>query len=541
MTKVLSSRVLGSTFAQFHGPVANHAKSTDRLDVYGEWTEDVDLITDDEPRMRAFGTEVPHRAQAFGFEIRRTENQAQVEQHLARHEFGDTKYRRIVYHSVATTRFRECLPRPLTDVPANIQRVEPTTDAADVPKSGLEHHIPSSARPAAPDLLYVLPTFRWERQDAGTQRKHVRHGKAVRVWLRRPWFSSGDGEQLGVLLEPGIRLPREWGRVAHFELTALDLARRSPQISRQPLRRVQTQPNAIGTGAAGSFLTSAASASTAAAVSSAFLSAPPPSPEEARRMLQPYITAWGNDPVWRSALPELPPTVAAFPRHSGYASGLTLEELPPSLAVVVAAHDVFFDRGRRLWYCDIEIDPGETYFPFVRLALARYQAHSLNHVHLSRVVMTDFIQLAPERTAAVQLTQNSAHITVTGFSGRNILSEISPVPFVDVTSSSLGGSEPRPNTTMRVALERRVAGIPGDLGWERVGSELTLSAAGSDFHVTWTGALQLMPAMLAGGFRLLITEVETYLRDLIPGDPMVSTSPLDFVRERVVYADTFEL
>ena len=35
MTKVLSSRGLGSTFAPFHGPIANHAKSTDRLDVYG--------------------------------------------------------------------------------------------------------------------------------------------------------------------------------------------------------------------------------------------------------------------------------------------------------------------------------------------------------------------------------------------------------------------------------------------------------------------------------------------------------------------------
>jgi hypothetical protein len=45
----------------------------------------------------------------------------------------------------------------------------------------------------------------------------------------------------------------------------------------------------------------------------------------------------------------------------------------------------------------------------------------------------------------------------------------------------------------------------------------------------------------AGGYRLLITESETFLRDLIAGDPMVSMSPRDFVRERVVYADAFEL
>ena len=34
-----------------------------------EWTEDVDLLTEDEPRMQALGTAVPHAADAFGFDI----------------------------------------------------------------------------------------------------------------------------------------------------------------------------------------------------------------------------------------------------------------------------------------------------------------------------------------------------------------------------------------------------------------------------------------------------------------------------------------
>ncbi|HEY2946884.1 MAG TPA: hypothetical protein VGJ53_00555 [Micromonosporaceae bacterium] len=544
MTRVKSSRALGDTFAAFRGPIVNHARSTGRLDAFGEWTEDVDLITDDEPRMRAFGTEVPHRAQAFGFDIRRSEDSAEVALHQSRHEFGDTKYRRIVYHSVATTRFREFLPRPLTDLPANIQRVEGTTDAGGTLKPGLEHHILSAARPAAPEVLYVLPTFRWERQDEGDHRKHVRRGKAVRIWLRRPWFSSGDGEQLGVILEPGVRLPRGWGRVAGLELTARDLARRPPQISIRPLRRAGGPAQPIraveaAAGFSGSFLTQASSPLARGAIS--VVAALKPTPEEIKKMLRPYVTAWGSDPVWKSATPEEPPTVAAFPRHTGYASGLTLEELPPSVAVVVAAHDVYFDRGRKLWYCDVEVDPGDTYFPFVRLALARYQSQSLAGAHLSRVVMTDFIQLAPDRAAAVVLSEASAQVTVQGFSGRSILADISPLPFQDIGPNVVGGST-TPNTTVRASLERRVPGVPGDLGWERVGSEVALQATASGFHVTWTGTVQLPPNALAGGgYRLLITELETYLRDLIPGDPMVSTSPLDFVRERVVYADTFEL
>src|SRR5690606_3234501 len=49
---------------------------------------------------------------------------------------------------------------------------------------------------------YVVPTFRWERSssaNAATQQA-TRHGNGLRVWLDRPWFSSGDGELLGVIL-----------------------------------------------------------------------------------------------------------------------------------------------------------------------------------------------------------------------------------------------------------------------------------------------------------------------------------------------------
>jgi hypothetical protein len=94
---------------------------------------------------------------------------------------------------------------------------------------------------------------------------------------------------------------------------------------------------------------------------------------------------------------------------------------------------------------------------------------------------------------------------------------------------------------MRAALQHRVPGVPGDLGW-RTSAEITLAPSASNFHVVWSGSLALSAEMPAGSHRILVTESETYLRsDLVPGDPNVSTSPLDFVRERVVYADAFEL
>jgi hypothetical protein len=551
MTQVTSARQLGSTYAEFRGPIANHAKSTGRLDVRGEWTEDVDLLTEDSPRMQALGTAVPHAADVFGFDIEWHEDAAGVAKpgRVSRHEFGDTKYRRIVYHSIATTRFREYLPRPIADDATAIQRVEPTADGGAT-KAALIHHVPSTARPLAPEVVQVLPAFRWEKEDGAT-RRHVRRGGAVRVWLRRPWFSSGDGEQLAVVLRPGVRLPAGWQHVGASLQAAVEPAAQPPLVSRVPLMRAPAggaPPAAMRMQATPTF------AGARSQLIEAVLGAPgpPPTAEELARMLTPYVTDWGSDPVWQSALPERPPTVADFPRHAGFASGLALEELPPAARVVVAAHDVFWHPDRKLWYCDIEIDAGDAYFPFVRLALARYQPHSVTGAHLSRVVMTDFIQIAPHRTAELSFSRDGVGVKVSGFAGRNHLANISRLPVFDPIADVAGRSGvagraaaapggPAPNTTMRAALQHRVPGVPGDLGW-KTSAAIALSASASNFHVVWNGSLALPAGMQAGSHRILVTESETYLRtDLVPGDPNAATSPLDFVRERIVYADAFEL
>ena len=60
--------------------------------------------------------------------------------------------------------------------------------------------IPASARPDAPRMLYVVPTFGWERQTSTNLKRSMRFGGGLRVYLDRPWYSSGDGELLGVVL-----------------------------------------------------------------------------------------------------------------------------------------------------------------------------------------------------------------------------------------------------------------------------------------------------------------------------------------------------
>ena len=102
-------------------------------------------------------------------------------------QFGDTKHRRVRYEAVASSRFRECFADSLDFTRTS----EPTIV-----------NVPSAARPLAPDVLYVIPTFGIEQQETTNVKTAIRRGNGVRVYLNRPWYSSGENELLGVTLWP---------------------------------------------------------------------------------------------------------------------------------------------------------------------------------------------------------------------------------------------------------------------------------------------------------------------------------------------------
>jgi hypothetical protein len=58
----------------------------------------------------------------------------------------------------------------------------------------------ASARPAAPVVHSVVPAFAWQAQQSGTTIISRRIGDYLRVYLERPWFDSGAGELLAVLV-----------------------------------------------------------------------------------------------------------------------------------------------------------------------------------------------------------------------------------------------------------------------------------------------------------------------------------------------------
>jgi hypothetical protein len=328
----------------------------------------------------------------------------------------------VKYTAIATTRFREYFPAAITANPDNITRKsQPETLS-----------ILSSSRPAAPKVLYVIPTFAWE-PEAEDAWNFSRRGGGLRIYLDRPWYSSGEGELLGAVL---------W------------------QCSAPLQQKFQ------------SFVV----------------------PEVMRNL----VTQWGMDPIWNAPAPpaEAVPREEHFRNAVVFGHGLSLDELSSQLPLVpfaVAGHTVAYDNTRKLWYCDMEMDPGDAYFPFVRLALARYQPESIPDAHLSRVVLADFIQLMPDRSASITfdpIDTTSLEVAITGKTYRG------------------------PGAAMMSATLETQAPGGGDTAWVPVRVFPMQAYAWFGPATLWTAQITLPSARGSRPFRLVIEEFETFARDV---------------------------
>ncbi|MGI5337623.1 hypothetical protein ACQEVS_09625 [Streptomyces sp. CA-181903] len=336
-------------------------------------------------------------------------------------------------------------------------------------------HVPSCRRPEPPDVSHLVPTVRWE-QTVDHERHRVtrtRRHAGFRVHLRRPWFSSGDDELLAVVLDPAAT-------------------------------------GGPGTGT--------------------------PLPDE-------LATRCATDPVWED--PTAPPRLAPanFPGAALTADGRVLAEpvggAPATASVAAFTPD--YDPELRLWTCDIDVDLGPAagataYFPYLRLALARYQPYSVDPLHLSKVVAADFLQLLPDRTVTATMTSAGA-----------VRLELSGPVAPNALGKRVGSGQAAMAASRRVlaSVERRAVGS-GDLDWAGTGTvlELTCVAKGSTF--VWSGDLvppapQLLPL---SEYRLVVEEHEVYATDSTTATGTVTPAGGGTavpVGRRLIHADRFGL
>ncbi|MEV6398991.1 hypothetical protein AB0M39_30130 [Streptomyces sp. NPDC051907] len=459
----INSRSIGDTGEHLAGLIELDAPSTERIDLFAHWNEEIDDLGEPGPRSspREMTAPVFRLPLALAVEFAADVDIQNVPATLdgnalffstpaaaaAAHdfgrqpatpemqEFGDTKHRLVHYEPVATTPFGDCFPPEFAE--------QPERELLSVRGAPVEHTVLSSAKPAAPKVLDCLPTLGFETSGGlpGTLVRR-RVGGGLRIYLARPWYTSGNGELLAVLL------------------------------------------NEEG--------------------------------EEPADQAHPFITLMGRDPIKLSA-PVVIPTAQNFPGTDVVKSALVLPDpnaFFPGFTVTAAGYTPQFDPASGRWFCDLDIDTGDAYFPFVRLALARLQPHSLEGEHLSPIVHSAMLRTLPERVLTVE---GSDPLTIQ-LAGPNYVSESIPA----IVSATLQVRDPE-------LADDAVA-------WSFLDdTEVALEPDDSFSHrPTYFGEMFMPSPLPEGQLRLVVVEFSQQHSDLADSE----TSGLG---SRVVYSDVVPL
>ncbi len=456
-------------------PMPISGNSTVKMDLTAQWYEPVDDVTQTGPAVQSHNGHISEIPINYGDTTvafpAANPAEASDRNKLFTHEFNNTKYHRVSYTAVGTTRYREYFPFTKDELAAKPDLITRSSDTGAISAPTPDHaaaasvvdathrlpsgviDVPSSARPQSPNLLYVLPIFSHSAAAVPSGIGTLRLGGGLRVYLERPWYSSGEGELLGVVL-PAVH---------------------------PPLSFVPRQPD--------------------------------PS----------HITQWGIDPIWRSFNPPTPtsPPLSAFVHAVRTGNNLTIDE-QAGVTVAVAGHEVTYDPDRRLWYADVLISGGLAYYPFIRLVLARYQPNSIANAYLSRLVLADFSQIAPDRLATVI------------FDGK--------VP-QRMTVTVVGQAPLRTTNIIEVSMEQQISRYPeadADVGWVPVQQDpVVLHGATVKNETVWTGAYSLpklstpLPPL-----RLVLREYELYPGS---GAAELAATLVQGTAMRLVYAETLDV
>jgi hypothetical protein len=530
------TRAAKSTAATFAGSVNLHPKSTGRIDIAMTWKEPIDTLGN-APTTHDGAASLPHLQVPYpAVGNPTTEAYAGLRQ-----EFGDTKHRKVLMTAMATTRYASYFLRSVdillgtspttliqgseTGVQQRSVRVVDTTSTrvleegtdfvvdytagtiaalgtysgnvqvrfvptpvstTTVPGAEATVHVPASAPPLVPLVADVVPTFDdgpWSwypspRRRLGHQR--TRDGRVLRIYLDRPWFTSGEDEVLGVVLA------------------------QAPSKAITIHNGVTVQ----GTG-------------------------PNPVPDP---IGQHYTSAWGRDPLVMGDATPTALNATNFPLAFSspiYGKWAQNQSVPgTSLTCIVVPHQVAYDTVRHQWYADVAVNLGTAYRPFVRLALVRFQPYAIAGAHVSPVVLVDAAQLSPNRTMIVTGTGSTRSVTLRGPGYATANRPLNAVPVARRWT--------KPAAQVQVQVQSKpttgpMASTDPDVGWLDVPNRLYNLARnpnlGADRFTAFSAAGINITVPAGSHCRLLVREYE------VESHPVLSTAP----RRRLVFADSYVL
>lgn len=307
---------------------------------------------------------------------------------VTRHVFPDRKARRLCVRMIARPRHEE-LMQTANRVAKAGNWLRPGRGAVEPIDNNLPEvsiWLPAGIRPSEPIALTPVPAFVWS---TNPDSHSVCRTAVIRIPLGRGWFSSGEGERLGIVVWPPGFLNAAAG------LPPLPAG----SSTCPPLPEVLALPDFMDEdlGPGGRF-----------------------------------VTRWGSDPTKgvdqnAPADPRLPgfldpssfKDLGATPSASGMGFTAELEpvvrmpvrvEAPPgqpqadtpltTLDVSLVTYEPRFDIETEQWYVDAAIEHPFEAQPFVRLGLVRFQPHAPED-HQVSFPTTQWVQLLPRRDVRV--------------------------------------------------------------------------------------------------------------------------------------------
>ena len=400
---------------------------------------------------------------------------------------------------------------------------------ADTSPEGWSVWVQATERPPPPDALRPELSFQWEhwrepfkRDDKGMKkgdRHTLKRSTRVRLWFRRGWFASGEGERLGIVLWPpdhaaiptnkDENLVRFHGRdISVATLDDADLGPGGTFVSRwggDPIRGEASPQRGV------------LIPPTAFAVDPGMARSLPHDPRWVHMASMPRAATDDRnpaDPEENQGTPQNPPASDAHTSQS-------------MMDVTLLTFEPYFDLDREQWFVDVPLLPTRAIEPFIRFGLVRYQEQAIGaSLRVSRPVMV-MSSLLPERTASADVwtTDQTIKFDVTVQGGGSTDAALpdwhAAVPLVDkdpeawsARAAAAAAAAARP--VMRLTLLHERDEAPGRVHRLRVWPDrdaITLACDPLNALLQWTSGTLSVTAeerrrLKAGRYVAIVEEVD---------------------------------
>ena len=314
----------------------------------------------------------------------------------------------------------------------------------------------------------------------------VKRSMRVRIRLKRPWFVSGEGERLGIIIWPpnlfelqGADLSNDHVKPPPADRNVIDLKKLPPDGS--GLEFLQDQDLGMG----GAWVTRWGADPTRELgkpqgwllskdnfpgidpkVNSGIFSKPP--------QLQPRGPVLVENVLMPVPVePDASPTIDAKP-----AGGF--------MAVSLITYAPLFDPEQENWYVDVNVNPCGAAYPFLRLGFVRFQPNAPRALRVSEPVV-EWVQVMPERSVTATAKLKTGKVLIEAE-----VQGLSSQP--DPAGANIALSTERA-PRIYVSLLRRWASQDGDqLGPEAVYRTQVLPQNCGANCMTWSASFEVLQA-----------------------------------------------